>query len=60
MSCYNCSNRRVGCHTNCSDYAAYKAERAEKQKTAYRNKEKEDALWCYAIKAVQRRVRKKS
>ncbi len=26
MTCLNCPNRKIGCHTDCKAYAAYKAQ----------------------------------
>lgn len=34
-SCYECKNRKVGCHINCLIYKKFKKEIAEKKKNKY-------------------------
>lgn len=38
-SCYGCTDRHIGCHSECEKYKAYCAERAELKAKINKNKE---------------------
>lgn len=47
--CYNCQRRHAGCHAQCTDYAAYKAElEADKAKIS-KARGVERMMRCYNI-----------
>lgn len=54
MICHNCKNRRIGCHAECADYAAFRVKRAEFLK----KRERMSMLYSYRaerIEAMQKR-----
>lgn len=58
--CYNCSERRVGCHAECEKYLAKYAEN-EARKAALREKTELDML-CYMMycDSTNKRKRKRN
>ena len=45
--CFNCTDRKVGCHSNCKDYKDFKDEREEKKNTIFKNKKEDSAFFSY-------------
>lgn len=56
--CYQCEKRRVGCHTDCEEYGAFKAQREEGRKKAYANKMAKD-FSIDAVRKAQRRANRR-
>ena len=57
--CFNCEKRYVGCHADCEDYKAWKADRADAQNKRYHRKADESMLNHYTIKSALKNSRKK-
>lgn len=58
MSCYKCPDRHMGCHSDCEQYAEWKAER---QALAEREKERDAGakeVANYILQSKERRKRR--
>ncbi len=59
MSCYKCPDRHIGCHSDCEQYAEWKAER---QALAEQEKERaagEKEVANYILQSKERHKRRK-
>ena len=45
--CYNCRRRHAGCHRQCADYAAYKAELEANKSKISKARGVERMMRCY-------------
>ena len=45
--CYNCQRRHAGCHGQCADYAAYKAELEANKSKISKARGGERMMRCY-------------
>ena len=52
--CYNCQRRHVGCHGQCADYAAYKAELEAHKAKIGKVRGVERMIRCYTIDSAMR------
>ena len=55
--CYNCQRRHAGCHGQCADYAAYKAERDAHKAKISKVRGVERMMRCYYA-GMSRRVKR--
>ena len=53
--CCNCQRRHVGCHGQCADYAAYKAELEANKVRIGKVRGVERMMRCYAIDSMKRK-----
>lgn len=57
--CYNCQRRHVGCHGQCADYAAYKAELDAHKAKIGKVRGVERMIRCYTIDSAMRGMKRK-
>ena len=48
--CYGCTERVLGCKSNCSKEAAWQAKRKAEKETIIKNRNKEREFWRYKKK----------
>jgi ribosomal protein S4 len=51
--CKDCPDRKVGCHSTCKKYLAFRQERIELNKKIYKQKEAEYAEFSRYMKALK-------
>lgn len=58
MSCLNCENRHVGCHSSCEEYAEFKRKFSEKKEISRKQKEYQNIVNDYVFESRDRQRRR--
>ena len=58
MSCFNCQDRHVGCHSSCEEYAEFKRKFSEQKETKRKQKELQNIVSGYVFEARYRQRRR--
>lgn len=58
MSCLNCENRHVGCHSSCEEYAEFKRNFSEKKEISRNQKYHQNIVNDYLFESIDRQRRR--
>ena len=58
MSCLNCENRHVGCHSSCEEYAEFKRNFLEQKEISRKQKELQSIVSGYVFESRERQRRR--
>ena len=58
MSCLNCENRHVGCHSSCKEYAEFKRNFSEQKEIERKQEERQNIVVNYIFESRERQIRR--